>query len=865
MKRHPLSSHHESQNLLQAPSTYRPSSALSISQFETSTPSLDVAYQFIRHARSNGLAASNTSAGSRRIRLDLLFPAEHPEEPRDRPNGLQTPIETLWAELREEKIALPPYLFVLGLCRQVDGTMLDTVVRPALQHVVDQIKALEGLKICNVEPDRSPVFQSWTQYFISTARFLGFLYSIPPNETCSQIHDELQRLHSRLVEITCMYIVYRYTVSTMAEFISTHPKATSKPTISSLFATLGTAWMNSMFYLFNPLNERPLVDVLGASWARQKDDMQPDHGLPFFQLHDVAQRWLVISPTPQLEQAILELASAVETTPEPFQALTTYEQYTVIAAVFALTESPNRSAPDLEWTYVVESIIEALQATGGEPMYEKEHAPIAPPPTRVAPSADCSQMQQSPTGTPQNSLHVQPTIMTNQRSATDPSDERQSNNETGKEVLQDDRREDALPERRHYSQPKSRRKGGSRWRPGDVIKFSIGGVSKKLKIRQRGPNPSDLVLTWPKSREPVLTKNGSPIPLPPFNNDMLVASGPFMPSLDTDCFIRERPLPPFIPFHEILSGMHDEYFKDLFAKNPETPFGSPEPEGGEFDDLPEDVELEELRRRLESRRRFREDLNLPPGAQDLADEARVASLLGSAARADDARSPTSPEGRIGSTSFATGIGDGTSTALTPGQPSSNGENLAAGPATGAPVSGALLAETTIPGDSISTQTTAEEVRDKRKRKRSMPDEGTSENTLQLNEASCPTSDDPARPDHSSPRRSRRPRKAPGDVNISSTSRAGTKAKPSASTSKGPVSGEEVQRQSLREEGGSLKTRSSSAKGKQKEVQPDSIVTAPNVGSSSSMNTRSKSKATRPAMEADADIDQPAKKKTRSKH
>lgn len=186
--------------------------------------------------------------------------------------------------------------------------------------------------------------------------------------------------------------------------------------------------------------------------------------------------------------------------------------------------------------------------------------------------------------------------------------------------------QDETPSIPQYQRPNSRMGGRSKWIPGDVIRLTAQGISKEVKIQQQGANPTNLVLTWIKSWEPILSKNGSPIALPPFDKDILVHPGPFLPALDQDCFIRDQPLPPFLPFHEILAGMHDEYLRDLFEKNPETRPPTPKPKGDKIDDLPDEAKVEALQLRIERRRQFRESLSLPPDPQDLADKAKLALL-----------------------------------------------------------------------------------------------------------------------------------------------------------------------------------------------------------------------------------------------
>ncbi|KAG8963451.1 hypothetical protein FRC05_004724 [Tulasnella sp. 425] len=573
------------------------------------------------------------------IDLDLLFPMDEAEK-EDGPYDIQTPIDALWANLEDHKKPLPTYLFASGLCRKSNQLIVPAVVLPAVGHVQEQLNALEGINMCSMAPGAPPQFQSWTHYLVVTAQFLSFLYSIPPSETPCQLSQELARFSTRLTEITCIYLIYRYTTCTMSAFIASHPKATVKPTIASSTSTLGTRWLEAIHPLFNPLNGRSLVDVLSQNWAQQADDMQPEDSLPFFHLHDVSKRWLVINPTLTLEHAIVDFAVAVNLETEEFGQLATYQQYSLLAAIFALTASPHREASDSDWIHVVETILDKLEfmSRGGE-LYENEHQPIPPPPTmlEVAPSGPGSDLVPSrhpSVGSPPPSPR-QKSSQTSSDSSLMPTDplpsisaDCQEANTENTVALQEE-----IPTIPQYPRPKSRIGGRLRWIPGDVIRLTARGVSKEVKIRQKGADPNNLVLTWITSQEPVLSKNGSPIPLPPFDKNILVHPSPFMPALDRDCFIRDQQLPPFLPFHEILSGMHDDYLLDLFEKNPESRPPSPEPEGDEIDNLLDEAKVQALQLHIERRRQFRESLGLPPDPQDLADEEKLALLLKSTTHA----------------------------------------------------------------------------------------------------------------------------------------------------------------------------------------------------------------------------------------
>lgn len=260
-------------------------------------------------------------------------------------------------------------------------------------------------------------------------------------------------------------------------------------------------------------------------------------------------------------------------------------------------------------------------------------APIPPPPTMAQP---INPRSNSPPPAPRSSPSEPPDPTAHQslgrRSPTPDGIQNHARHDATSlpsTSSQKDDRDPAPSKPKGYTRPNPRTGGRTRWAVGDVIKLIVGGATRQVRIRQKGPNPSSLVLTWLRSREPVLSMSGAPIPLPPFDKDLLVTPGPIMPALDLDCFIRDQPLPPFIPFEEILSGMHTEYLRKLFAENPEDPPMSSESDYDEIDDLPVDLRLKALKERIDRRRLFREQLGLPPNSQDLQDEADVRSILSS--------------------------------------------------------------------------------------------------------------------------------------------------------------------------------------------------------------------------------------------
>lgn len=240
----------------------------------------------------------------------------------------------------------------------------------------------------------SPVFESWTASLIITTRFLSFLYSIPQKELGLETSAKLDKHNERLVEIVCMYLIFRYTASTVTGFISSHPNATSPPTIASTIKTLGTAWLNSTTTLFNPLNkvsptlsipcrlniisransQRRLSATIGQNGPEEIRGIRPRQELPFFELHDPTKRWLGFEPTCSWEDALIDFAMQVDCKRQVLELLSTYEQFVLIGAIFGLTLSPKREIGDREWLMVVQAMVEALEASGGtSKTYEQEY------------------------------------------------------------------------------------------------------------------------------------------------------------------------------------------------------------------------------------------------------------------------------------------------------------------------------------------------------------------------------------------------------------------------------------------------------------------------------------------------------------
>lgn len=213
------------------------------------------------------------------VDLDLLFPTEEAEKVvmpvpfcarpcshvrcywQDEPWDFQTPVNALWADLEDPKKPLPTYLFTSGLCRKSSQLIFPTVILPAVGHVQHQLNALEGINMCSMEPGAQPEFQSWTRYLVVTARFLSFLYLIPPREINPQLSQELARFNTWLTKITCIYLIYRYITCTMSAFIASHPKATAQLTIASSASTLGTRWLQAIHPLFIPLKGVRGIDM----------------------------------------------------------------------------------------------------------------------------------------------------------------------------------------------------------------------------------------------------------------------------------------------------------------------------------------------------------------------------------------------------------------------------------------------------------------------------------------------------------------------------------------------------------------------------------------------------------------------------
>lgn len=289
---------------------------------------------------------------------------------------------------------VPTYIIASGLCRNSDEPFSSVIVPRALDHLSAQMDALEGCNMCTMELGYAPVFESWTASLIITTRFLSFLYSIPEKELDLDTSAKLDKHHEQLVEIVCMYLVFRYTASTVAGFISSHPNATSPPTIASTVAALGTAWLNSTSTLFNPINkvsptlfitsrlnlispttsQRRLSATIGQNGPKEIQQIRPLQELPFFELHDPAKRWLSFEPTGSWEDALIEFAMQVDRNRKTLERLSTYEQFVLLGAIFGLTLSPKREMADPEWLMVVQALMEALEACSGtSKTYEQEY------------------------------------------------------------------------------------------------------------------------------------------------------------------------------------------------------------------------------------------------------------------------------------------------------------------------------------------------------------------------------------------------------------------------------------------------------------------------------------------------------------
>ncbi|KAG8915273.1 hypothetical protein FRC00_005983 [Tulasnella sp. 408] len=768
------------------------------------------------------------------VDLDLLFPVEEirsRSQMQTAPKQPQDPISTLWAILENPDKPLPGYLFTLQTCQKTAEPFI-SVLEKALQHLSAQLEALEGCNLCTTELGSAPRVESWTTSIIITARFLGFLYSIPRKDVPLDILTQLAKYNARLVEIVCMYLAYRYTSSTVARFMASYPNATSPPTIASTVQSLGIAWLNSTSTLLNPLNKRRLSTVIDTSRLQDIERGLPFQELPFFELQDAAKRWLVVERTDSMEDAMTEFALQVTQSNKALERLSIYEQFVVVAVIIGRTLNPNRSSSDKQWLLVVESIVDGLgEICGTSQTYEKEYAPAPPPPTMA----------------PCTNVHSDTPSLTRPSALSENRDLRPQDDSTERTLRHNGVHDDAAPvtsqlpstsggsteidpqrsKPKHYSRPKSRIGGRTRWVVGDVIEFPVGGVTKKVRIRQKGPNPKALIVTWLESREPVLSSNGAPIPLPAFNPDLLVTPGPAMPALDLDCFIREQPLPPFIPFEEILTGKHDDYFRELFAMYPDDPPLSPESDHDDIRDLPDDLRLKALEERISRRRSFRDLFCLPPDSQDLEDEADVQSLLGSAAQGPSHQA--SSYARPDIPDFCTAPSDSRRDA-SPSDPR---------PAvSGTPAIGSNTTQDLSSGRKPS------------KRRRAAPT--ASDNDSDEDEPSNPPPEKPSPPTGLPPRRSTRPKNPPPAPVTSGTTKGATKSRTAANVSPENTGGEA---EAISKKGGST------SKGKAKSsTQGGANASHQAQDTSTGMKTRSRSTA----MQGETDMEGPPSKKLKNR-
>lgn len=166
------------------------------------------------------------------------------------------------------------------------------------------------------------------------------------------------------------------------------------------------------------------------------------------------------------------------------------------------------------------------------------------------------------------------------------------------------------------------------WIAGDVLEFVHQDEFRQVMVRQKGADRSNLVLTSPQSCKLLLQPDGSDVPLPNFNTNILITSGPSDLPMHPDCFVHEHPLPPLIPMEEIATGRYDEHFKRLWEKFPDEDVPPAATYDDDFIDTYEEYDppdrLKNLLLDLQRREHFRAQCNfLPMGEYDF----RLAELI----------------------------------------------------------------------------------------------------------------------------------------------------------------------------------------------------------------------------------------------
>ncbi|KAG8933460.1 hypothetical protein FRC01_009128 [Tulasnella sp. 417] len=559
-------------------------------------------------------------------------------------------------ELTSATRPVPTFLQFTSAC-STDGQGTKEVLESIIKHVEDTVDYLEGLNMAETGPKMLPVFSSWTPIFLACARLLDFISCVPADDY-PDIMERFKLSHRRTIELAIMALIIRYCGSTVTEIVSTLPAPTPSSTIANALAVIGSAWLRYLASLSRPINKLDLCQVLGSNWATQVNPSgKQDVNLPFFNLDSASLRWLSFMRTSKLEAEIMSLHTSLKQDGELFRRRSVFEQFTIIGSIAAVHTGATRKTDDERWLQAIDRLRSRIDDLARSLNYETLHLNRPPPPTLIettppVPPGHSSKnvSASSPRGSEQGNAGSQtlappstiPSTSTEQHpgatklsTLTGPSTDQIGAEEPDQAVPEPSER------RASYKRPRKKTERSS-WIAGDVLRVVHEGEMRQVMVRQKGPIPSNLVLTSPDSRTILLGPDGSDSPLPSFDLDLLLERGPIDPRMHPNCFVREQPLPPFIPLEEIATGRHNEYFEGLWQKYPEEP--TPPGFDDDFIDSYEEYETADRLKNLlldRSRRElFRAQCNLPASDYDI----RLGDLIEevTALAALEREPPTSP-------------------------------------------------------------------------------------------------------------------------------------------------------------------------------------------------------------------------------
>ncbi|KAG9044757.1 hypothetical protein FS837_007581 [Tulasnella sp. UAMH 9824] len=603
---------------------------------------------------------------------------------------------------------IPTFLQFTNAC-STDGQQANDVLESVMKHVEDTVDYLQGLNMAEPGAKMLPIFSSWTPILLVCTRLLAFVARTPPDDY-PDIMEHFKLSHRRTVELAVISLIIRYCSSTVSGIVSTLPAPTASSTIANALAVVGSAWLRWLASLSRPVNKLDLRQVLASSWAAQVNlSGNQDWNLPFFNLNSASLRWLSFTRTSKLKAEIMSFHKALQQDEGVFRDRSVFEQFTIVGSICAIHTGVTRKTNDKDWLRAIDQLRSRIDKLARTSDYETVHLNPPPPPTLIgttplAPPAQCpenvpaslphgseagSACPQTPpapspmpsTSTKQHAKVVEPSNPTNRldpqglfsaiespahgasiSSLGDHAKESRSRHPQWMKPLtpagpstgqigakeSDQSLPEALEQRTSYMRPRTKRERSS-WIAGDILRVVHEGGMRQVMVRQKGPVPSNLVLTSPESRTILLAPDGTDSPLPSFDTYLLIERGPSDLRMHPNCFVREQPLPPFIPLEEITTGHHDEYFKRLWQQYPD------EPTPPDFDkDFIKSYEEYETADRLKNllldrsrRELFRSQCNLPISAYDI----RLAKLIEEVtALAALKREPTTSPARPRSTS-----------------------------------------------------------------------------------------------------------------------------------------------------------------------------------------------------------------------